>query len=142
MAMAIDRRPLFQVTRLKGSLMRIILERHAYAPELNKAHIMRKGHKVASFAAPHCQSIKEARALCFPQYVARRIVTAEYIRDGEFSCFNRTRRAAYPLQAGNMAIIADHARRLIDMGGPLIDGRVIPPARLRLSTRLAYVKGA
>ncbi len=122
--------------------MRIILERHAYAPELNKGHIMRKGRKVASFAAPHCQTIKEARALCFPQYVARRIVTAEYIRDGEFSCFNRTRRAAYPLQAGTMATIAEHAKRLLDGGGTLLDGRTIPPERLRLSTRLAYVKGA
>lgn len=122
--------------------MRIALERHAYAPELNRAHIIRKGRAVASFPAPGCQSIGAARAYCFPRYEARRIVAASYVRDGEFSGLNRTIRAAYPLEPNAMVRIACHARGLIDPGGALLDGRTLPPARLELHTRLAYVKGA
>lgn len=123
--------------------MKIGLERHAYAPELNKAIILNKrGDMVATMPAPGCTTIAQARAHCFPRYEARRIVTASYVRDGEFAWSNRTIRAAYPLEPNAMVRIACHARGLIDQGGTLLDGRVIPPAKLQLHTRLAYVKGA
>lgn len=44
---------------------RIALERHAYAPELNRAHIIRKGRFVASLPCPGVTTIKEARAKLF-----------------------------------------------------------------------------
>lgn len=47
--------------------MKIILERHRYAPELNTAHILRKGRVVAVLPAPGVTSIKEARAKLFPR---------------------------------------------------------------------------
>ena len=50
--------------------MKIILERHTYAPELNKAHILRKGRVVAALPAPGVTSIKEARAKLFPRIPA------------------------------------------------------------------------
>ena len=121
--------------------MHIYLERHAYAPELNKAHIMRKGLPVAAIPAPGCTSIKAARAYCFPKAEPRRIVAAHYERAGEWSGLNRTLRAAFPLKPGVMLDIAKQARRLVDQGGTLIDGRILPPATLRLETRLGAVKG-
>ncbi|UTC29824.1 hypothetical protein BAJUN_01940 [Bajunvirus bajun] len=45
----------------------IILERHAYAPELNRAHILRKGRVVAQRPCPGALSIKEARAMLWPR---------------------------------------------------------------------------
>ena len=50
--------------------MKLILERHAYAPELNTAHILRKGRVVAELPAPGATSIKEARAKLFPRLQA------------------------------------------------------------------------
>ncbi|USN14356.1 hypothetical protein PAPPERLAPAPP_01200 [Brevundimonas phage vB_BpoS-Papperlapapp] len=47
--------------------MKLILERHAYAPELNTAHILRKGRVVAELPVPGATSIKEARAKLFPR---------------------------------------------------------------------------
>jgi len=121
--------------------MKIGLERHAYAPELNKAIILNKrGDMVATVPAPGCTTIAQARAHCFPRYEARRVVTASYVRDGEFASLNRTIRAAYPLEPNTMVRIACHARGLVDKGGALNDGRILPPAKLQLNTRLAYVK--
>lgn len=42
--------------------MRIVLERHRYAPELNKAHIGPNGTVVP---APGCESIREVRQTLF-----------------------------------------------------------------------------
>ena len=50
--------------------MKLILERHAYAPELNTAHILRKGRVVAEISVPGATSIKEARAKLFPRLKA------------------------------------------------------------------------
>lgn len=47
--------------------MKLILERHRYAPELNSAHILRHGKVVAELPAPGCTSIREARAKLFPR---------------------------------------------------------------------------
>ena len=47
--------------------MKLILERHRYAPELNSAHILRGGRVVAELPAPGCTSIREARAKLFPR---------------------------------------------------------------------------
>jgi hypothetical protein len=48
--------------------MKILLERHTYAPELNKAHILRHGRIVAVLPCPQCDSIAAARAQLFPRY--------------------------------------------------------------------------
>lgn len=50
--------------------MKLILERHSYAPELNRAHILRHGKVVAEMRAPGCTSIREARAKLFPRLAA------------------------------------------------------------------------
>lgn len=50
--------------------MKLILERHRYAPELNRAHILRHGKVVVEMPAPGCTSIREARAKLFPRLAA------------------------------------------------------------------------
>ena len=50
-----------------SSSFTIVLERHAYAPEMNTAHIYRRGVRVASLRAPGATSIRAARRTLFAQ---------------------------------------------------------------------------
>lgn len=119
--------------------MRLVLERHAYAPELNRAHVMRKGRIVADFPAPGARSIAEARRQLFPQFEPVRYAEAESYRAAPWAGHNRTRRAAYPIGPGVMCRVFHDSRTMRDAGGELLDGRTLPPSDVRLVTRLAYV---
>ena len=46
--------------------MKFILELHAYAPELNKAHLMHKGERVKSYVVPGVKSIRVVRRMFAP----------------------------------------------------------------------------
>lgn len=123
--------------------MKIALERHAYAPELNRALILnRNGDCVATLPAPGCASIRDARRALFAPVEPRRIVEATKARPAPWEGLNRTLRAAYPLEPGNLATILEHARRALPMESEctLDDGRALPASRLKLSTRLGAVK--
>lgn len=129
--------------------MKIGLERHLYAPELNRALVMnRAGDVVATLPAPGCTSIRDARRALFGRVEPRRIVTASNVRDdnaeGAWSSLNRTVKAAYLLSPGNMLQIKSDARvaggvLLPEGAAVLIDGRTLPASRLVLSTRLGTV---
>ena len=68
--------------------MKIILERHRYAPELNKAYV---GPTKAKFAAPGCQSIADVRKMHFAALKYKgRYVTLKAENAGK-SSYNRTR---------------------------------------------------
>lgn len=121
-------------------MAKLILERHAFAPELNQAHILNRGRIVAALPAPDCRTIAEARRALFPRYVARRYVRAESYRAApEWAGHNRARAAAYPLAPGVMCRIFRDSRAMRDAGGKLLDGRHMPPSDVRLATSLVYV---
>ena len=69
--------------------MRIILERHAYAPELNKAYI---GPTRAMIPAPGCTSIAAVRRMLFaPLKYRGRFVTLRAENAPQYASYNRTR---------------------------------------------------
>lgn len=69
--------------------MKIILERHAYAPELNKAYI---GPTHTMIPAPGCTSIAHVRERLFsPLKYRGRFVTLQSINTPERASYNRTR---------------------------------------------------
>lgn len=119
--------------------MKLILERHAYAPELNRAHIVRRGRIVRSLPVPGAQSIKEARKALFPRADPRRFVEAESYRAAPWAGLNRAVRAAYRLEPGVMNRLWRDSRTLRDAGGRLIDGQDLPPSKVRVTTRLFAV---
>lgn len=63
------------------------LERHAYAPELNKVHLLRTGK---TMPAPGCRSIEQARQELFPEPEPRIVAKIEVRYPGELSWLNRT----------------------------------------------------
>lgn len=119
--------------------MKIALERHSYAPELNRAHIIRRGHIAATIAAPGCQSIREARARLFAPAIPGRIVAASYTRAAPWAGLNRTYCARYPLGgAGLRKALADsRAIEARHSGGLLASGDILPNAARKLATRLS-----
>ena len=119
--------------------MKLILERHRYAPELNRCHVLNRGRVAAILPAPGCTTIAEARRTLFRPVKPVRLVVVHSEREGEWSGFNRTRRAGYELSAGNMNRIAADVRKCHDVGGKLLDGRTMPPSRERVETRLYAV---
>ena len=69
--------------------MKIILERHAYAPELNKAYI---GPRKSELKVPSCTSIKEVRQRYFaPLKYTGRHVTLQSVYPEDSAWLNRTR---------------------------------------------------
>ena len=54
--------------------MKIIHERHAYAPELNKAHIVNDNRVICALPAPGCTTIREARAKLFAPAAPAKVV--------------------------------------------------------------------
>lgn len=69
--------------------MRIILERHAYAPELNAAYV---GPARVRIPAPGCKSIADVRRSLFaPLRYRGRYVTLRAVNAPEHASYNRTR---------------------------------------------------
>lgn len=69
--------------------MRIILERHAYAPELNKAYV---GKSLVCVPAPGCKSIAEVRkALFAPLKYKGRFVVLSAVNAPDKSGYDRKR---------------------------------------------------
>ena len=119
--------------------MKLILERHAYAPELNLAHILRKGRIVASRKAPNCTTIRQCRKLLYarlaPAIVAT--VTSEY-SEREFHWLNRTFRGC--VKSRIEAFEFAKTCRAKNAGSTLLDGSTLPAATVKVKTRLDYVE--
>ena len=106
--------------------MKIILERHQYAPELNKAHLGPKGarHAVAAIPAVGATSLSEARAKLFRPSSARIVATVETRYDGELSWLNR--RFSGVVQTRLEAVEFARMKR----------ARLVPGGTVHVSTRL------
>jgi hypothetical protein len=72
--------------------MKIILEVHRYAPELNKAYLVKHGQTVATMKTPGCKSIAEVRREYFaPLKHTGRFVMLHAENVPEHASANRTR---------------------------------------------------
>jgi hypothetical protein len=95
--------------------MRMILERHAYAPELNQLHFLdRAGNRRGTMRAPGVMSHKEARAMFGPVVPGRRAIVSTHYPEG-LGWLERTisGRATY---AQAMQVRDDFAKRLAPAG--------------------------
>ncbi len=63
------------------------LERHAYAPELNKVHLLRTGK---TLPAPGCRTIEQARQEVFPEPEPRIVAKIEVRYPENYAWLNRT----------------------------------------------------
>lgn len=110
------------------------IERHAYAPELNRVYI-RTGGGFVECRAPGVRTTQEWRAK-FKPHAAPMIwatVSTEYA-DARFSHLNRTYSGRVDARRDALKFAA--SVRAKNCGGILFDGSVMPPARVTVKTRL------
>jgi hypothetical protein len=105
----------------------IALERHAYAPELNRAFIIRRGRVVAERPCPGATSIREARAMLWPRIPAPvRVATyaSRYDTPGR-RWLERTYSGTVANHAAALAFLRTQAARLTTGGTATIRTRLI-----------------
>lgn len=101
---------------------KIILERHAYAPELNKAHIVRQGRIVATLPAPRAETIAGARNQLFGRNDFGPIMaTVKKIYPAPWERLSRTWCGAVPSRLYALKFM--RAKREIDQGAPSSMGK-------------------
>lgn len=113
--------------------MKLKIETHKYAPELNRVYLIGKNSSSAAvLRAPSVTSIKEARAALFPKALPfRRVVTVEsYYDDPRFSGLNRRHSGTVDSYEHLKNAIANIKAR--NPGGPLLDGSILPPVKVRV----------
>lgn len=112
---------------------RLVLERHAFAPELNRAHVLAPSGRVAAvLPCPGCQSIKAARAALFRPVLPGVRATVAFTRPAPWAGLNRT----YSGQVFRRADALAWARYLAaerHAGGELSDGSTLPAASYRVA---------
>lgn len=102
------------------------LEIHRYAPELNRLHL-KNG---ISFKAPGCQTIKQTRDRLWPKAMtglACRIYS-EY-DDPQYRWLNKLVAVG---QIPNRLFALRTGKHHKQQGGPLLDGRTLPPNKVRI----------
>jgi hypothetical protein len=109
--------------------MKYILERHAYAPELNKI-IIKSSSGWHWVKAPGVQSVKQWREQNKPSFGI--FCTLSAVRGGEWASLNRHVSGFVHSRAEALSIAK--AFRARHAGGPLLDGRILPDARIIVRT--------
>lgn len=109
--------------------MKTILERHAYAPELNKI-IVKRSSGWHWIKAPGVQSVREWREQNKPRTGI--YCTLRGVRDGEWSSLNAC--VAGFVSSRNDALRIAKAFRARHAGGLLLDGRILPDAHIIVKT--------
>jgi len=112
--------------------MKTHIEKHTYAPELNRAHLMKHGRVLRDLAAPGC--VGRADVLRFYRWhplksgvYAR--VKVEYPEP--FASLSRMYQGYTPSRADALAFKRELHKR--HHGGPLMDGRVLPDPRITIA---------
>ena len=106
--------------------MKISIERHLYAPELNKI-IFLNG---ASIKAPSITSIKEARAKILKKPKTGLMCVAESVyMEKEFQNLNRVVASGF---CESRLEAYKFTRQFKQKGGALLDGRTLPPNKIKL----------
>lgn len=113
--------------------MKLKIETHKYAPELNRVYLTGKNSsRAAVLRAPSVTSVKDARAALFPKPLPfRRVVTVEsYYDDPRFYGLNRRYSGTVDSYEHLKTVIANIKAR--NTGGPLLDGSILPPVKVRI----------
>lgn len=116
--------------------MKIAIEVHHYAPELNKVFVTdNKGNHKATIPAPGVTSIRAAREKFFqpvkPGKVAR--LTATY-RDPQYSWLDSNRAGRFNNYADLMQVLKQF--KAGKQGGPLLDGTTLETPKIKVKISL------
>lgn len=116
--------------------MKIAIEVHNYAPELNKVHFLDKqGNQISYVSAPGITSIRAARENMFnpvkPGKVAR--VTATYA-DPQYSWLDSVRCGRFNSYAELSIFLKQF--KAGKQGGPLLDGTTLETPKIKVKISL------
>ena len=104
--------------------MQVIIERHTYAPELNKAHFIKHGQRVGTMPAPGCRDVKSFRAAVQPKPVEGKHYSIRQITGGFCGIPDRVINGM-----GTPAAVVEmrrHLRARNAAGAVLINGQTMP----------------
>ena len=105
----------------------LALERHAFAPELNRAFIIHKGRVVAVRPVPGAKSIREARAALWPR-IPEPVRVAVYVSryaDPARKWLERTYQGRVASYAAALAFKRQQAAKLTTGGTATIRTRLV-----------------
>lgn len=100
----------------------IALERHAFAPELNKIHLLRTG---ATLPAPGCRSIQQARTEVFPEPEPRIVARIEVRYPPELAWLNRTFCGRVSSRAEALHFLRNERKRLAPTGVAVLKTQLV-----------------
>jgi hypothetical protein len=108
-------------------MKKFILERHAFAPELNRIHF----ENGASMKTPCCTSIKEVKNKYFKPYKIKLycLIESTY-SDSEYQSLNKVV-ASGRTESRKKAL--DFSKKFKQTGGTLLDGSTLPPNKLKFT---------
>ena len=114
---------------------RLILERHANAPELNRAHVLAPSGRIAAvLSCPGCLTIRAARRALFPRPVPGVRAVVSFTRPAPWGGLNRAYGPGLvPCRADALAFARTLAPR--HAGGVLLDGSTLPEPTRRVAFR-------
>jgi len=116
--------------------MKLTVETHKYAPELNRVHFVNKNNLIiATLPAPGITSIAQARRKLFPSVVPSKvaIVTASYDKP-EYQWLDSSRSGRFQNYAQLKSFVKMFAES--KKGGPLLDGSYLPDAKIKVKIKL------
>lgn len=111
----------------------IVIERHVYAPELNRVHYVNSatGANVASVPAPGVTSVKEWRSLISKSSGPRHFVRIAARYPAQWASLDRVVSGCVSSYQAARLAIAEMRRRTA--GGPLLSGETLPAAAITVS---------
>lgn len=114
--------------------MKIAIEKHSYAPELNKVMILRGKRVVSSFPAAGVTTIKEARQKFFAPVQTGRTVKISTEYPAPYKSLDRVYRGR--VSGFNDVIRFRDQLREKCSGGALLNGDFLPAAKIIIESRL------
>lgn len=107
------------------------IDRHVYAPELNKIFIQTKSG-IVSFSCPNCTTTKEARDLLFPKpFKGLHCRIDSYYNEKRFKSLDR-KAVARGFVATRLQALR-YSKQFQQTGGELLNGDTLPPNNLKLT---------
>lgn len=115
--------------------MKMIIETHAHAPELNKILFVKHGETVAVKKAPGVTTIKEARAVYFQKVTPGRVATVSSAHDyPNYMWLNRQAQGRISSYTELLKFVARFRDR--HAGGKLLDGTMLPHPKITVKTKM------
>ncbi|URC22799.1 hypothetical protein KASHIRA_02250 [Serratia phage vB_SmaM-Kashira] len=115
--------------------MKMVIEIHAYAPELNKILFVKHGETVAKKAAPGIESIRAARAVYFQPITPGRVATVSSSHgDPKYAGLNRSARGRISSYTELLNFVDRFRQR--HAGGELLDGSILPHPKISVKTKM------